>query len=184
MKLIIGLGNPGEKYENNRHNVGFMIVDEFAERKSYDEWKFSGNANALYLQIRRGGVHLELLKPQISMNLSGTSVAYAVNKHKIPNSDVYVIHDDLDIKLGDYKVQVGKGPKEHKGLISIYESLGKKNFWHVRVGIENRPITHRHSGEDYVLQNFTNKELEILNPVIDRIVKDLIVRLTSKPFTS
>ena len=102
--------------------------------------------------------------------------------YKIQASNIWVIHDDLDIKLGQYKIQKGKGPKIHKGLLSIYEKFGRSDFWHVRVGVENRKkkfslfgfqYPKKIPGEKYVLQNFTDEELEILNSVIDNIVSEL-----------
>lgn len=187
MKLVVGLGNVGAECKNNRHNVGYSIVDEIAKRKTYSDWNYSRNANALYLLIRRGSTEVELLKPQTFMNNSGLSVVYAVKKHNVSLSSVYVIHDDLDIKLGEFKIQKGKGPKDHKGLLSIYKKLGSKNFWHVRVGIENRlkrseargQRLESPSGEDYVLQDFTEDELDTIAGITDKIVDELITKLAS-----
>jgi PTH1 family peptidyl-tRNA hydrolase len=133
------------------------------------------------------GQVIELLKPQTFVNSSGLSVAYAYKKHSLKPDDLYVIHDDLDISLGNYKIQKGKGPKVHKGIKSVNEALGTRDYWRVRVGVENRlrqiqnpkSKTQKISGERYVLQNFTDKELEILKPVIDKIVIDLINQLTN-----
>ena len=190
MKLIIGIGNSGKKYERNRHNAGFMVIDTFVSQISneFSDLKFqlSKKGKTLFLKFKTGGNTVEFLKPQTFMNDSGFSVAYARNKHKIALEDIYVVHDDLDIKLGEYKTQKGKGPRDHKGLLSIYEKLGSKDFWHVRVGVDNRDIrstdhglrtTVSIPGEKYVLQNFTDEEMQILESVIDRIVKDLYGRI-------
>lgn len=149
MKLIVGLGNPGQKYKNNRHNVGFMVVDRLMEEK------LPG---------------IKLLKPDSFMNRSGVAV-----KREEPNLRfLYVVHDDLDIELGKFKISFGKGPKVHNGLKSIYEQMGTKDFWHVRVGIDNRMKTgFRGTGEEYVLQNFRPEEREIIKNVIDKVVAEV-----------
>ena len=181
MKLVVGLGNPGEKYRNNRHNVGFMVVDVLAERKTHEQWSAVKKLDCLLITIRK---KLILAKSQTFMNSSGKSVRKLVNLFKIKTPELWVIHDDLDIKLGEYKIQKGKGPKDHKGLLSIYKTLGTKDFWHVRVGVENRTQglgvrDQRLSGEDYVLQDFGNEELVIIKQIIGKIVKDLIDKLTN-----
>ena len=186
MKLIIGLGNPGKKYENNRHNVGFFVIDRLVEEfrvRDYglqQEWKRSTKGKLQYIWFDVDGEKIEFIKPQIFMNDSGFSVAYAYKNHpELEYEDIYIIHDDLDLPLGSYKIQKGKGPREHRGLLSIYDSLGNKDFWHVRVGVENRQKRSKvPSGEDYVLQDFTEDEMVVIKEVIGRINKDLIDRLS------
>ncbi len=187
MKLIIGLGNPGRKYSKNRHNVGLMVIDRLVNElrvKGFglqQDWKESTKGKLQYYWFNVNGEKVELIRPQVFMNNSGYSIAYAYKNHpELTHDDIYIIHDDLDIVLGDYKIQKGKGPREHKGLLSIYKELKAKNFWHVRVGVENRQkMENRTSGEEYVLQNFKEDELEILSTVIDRIIKDLINKVTN-----
>jgi len=154
MKLVIGLGNPGSKHQNNRHNVGHMVVDALATLKG-----------------------LTLLKSDKFMNDSGFFVAEKLKAYSLQPTALYIIHDDLDIKLGEYKIQLGKGPKEHKGLVSIYEALGTREFWHVRVGIDNRQqaLSTRIKGEQYVLEDFTDEEKTLLGKVIKQICKKLAV---------
>ncbi|MDZ7586142.1 MAG: aminoacyl-tRNA hydrolase [Patescibacteria group bacterium] len=157
MKYIVGLGNPGSKYQNNRHNAGFMAVDRLMKEK------WSG---------------VKWLKPQTFMNKSGTAVKKFLGRREEPNlpsfANLYVAHDDLDIELGKFKISWGKGPKVHNGLRSIYEQLGTKDFWHVRIGIDNRMKTgFRGTGEEYVLQNFRPEEREIVEKVIDKIVMEM-----------
>ena len=164
MKLVVGLGNPGKEYQNNRHNVGFMAVDwlanqQFPDYKSQITKKFGD-------EIIHSGKYL-LVKPQMFMNRSGEVVAKLVNFYKIRAEDLWVIHDDLDIALGEYKIQQGIGPKVHNGLISIEEKLGTKDFWRVRVGVDNRPTgSARTPGEDYVLTDFTEEERKVVDEVI------------------
>lgn len=152
MKLVVGLGNPGEKFFNTRHNVGFLVADALKECKIPS---------------------LRIYKSASFMNDSGKFVAKLVSGSNIPHSDLYVIHDDLDIPLGSYKIQLGKGPKDHNGINSVDEELGANDYWHVRVGIENRDRQTKEKGEDYVLQEFTEEEMKILKNVIKSVVGKL-----------
>jgi len=152
MKLIIGLGNPGEKYKNNRHNIGHMVVD------------------AMSSKIRNGVV---AKKTNCFMNESGKTVKKLFDQYKLNVSELWVIHDDLDIPLGSYKIQKGKGPKLHYGIKSIEEKLNTNDFWRVRVGVDNRNPDDRTPGEKYVLQDFSQEEIELLKPVIKEICKKL-----------
>lgn len=170
MKLIVGLGNPGKRYKNTRHNVGFMVVDYISES---NEWKESKNGELLYCWINKD---IELIKPQTFMNQSGKSILAAKKKHQnLKTENIYVVHDDLDIKLGNYKIQKAKGPRDHNGLLSIYEKLGTKDFWHVRIGVENR--TKHVLGEEYVLQEFEKNEKQIIDNVIQNVSKDILKML-------
>ncbi len=113
------------------------------------------------------------------MNSSGDAVRKFTSIYSLVPSDLYVVHDDLDIKLGKYKIQFGVGPKEHKGLNSIYEALGTKDFWHLRIGVDNRIADKekRIKGEEYVLQDFDDEELLVITNVIKKAVKDLVLRI-------
>src|SRR3989344_269209 len=160
MKVIVGLGNHGEKYAKNRHNVGFMTIDRIKE--------FDGEV------LKTGEVIL--VKPQTFMNRSGEAVSQIVNFYKVPADDLIVVHDDLDIKLGEYKIQKGVGPKVHNGLTSIEERLGRTDFWRVRVGIDSRQpaADSRQSGEDYVLSDFSSDEEISINKIIKEIMDELV----------
>src|SRR3989339_1036730 len=170
MKLIIGLGNPGEQYKNNRHNVGHMVVDVMTYK-----------VEPLKVDQKKGSTLL-VRKSNCFMNDSGSFVKHFISLPRsgklrlYPNismSDLYIIHDDLDIRLGEYKIQFGKGPKGHNGILDIEEKLGTSEFWRVRVGIENRNPEDRKSGEEYVLDDFTDSEIPILGKVIKEICKKL-----------
>jgi PTH1 family peptidyl-tRNA hydrolase len=153
MKLIVGLGNPGEKYKNTRHNAGFLLVDELEKL----------NLPAVIL-----------FKPQQFMNRSGVEVKKLVRKYPLDRNELYVVHDDLDIPLGKFKITKGRGPKVHNGLKSIYEQLGTKDFWHVRIGIDNRTATgFSGTGEDYVLESWRPEERETVKSVIKSAAKEL-----------
>jgi PTH1 family peptidyl-tRNA hydrolase len=151
MKLIIGLGNPGEKYQDTRHNVGFMVVDKLKSQKP----------------------KLKVFKTDTFMNASGTSVKTLLAKQKERPENLYVIHDDLDLPLGIWKIQYAKGPKDHGGINDIEQVLGTENFWRIRVGVDKRKPEARVNGEDYVLQDFSKEEKKILEKVIAEVCKKL-----------
>jgi PTH1 family peptidyl-tRNA hydrolase len=167
MKLLVGLGNPGVKYKNNRHNVGFMLVDYLAANK---DWKQSNSTDLLYLWISLNNEKIELVKPQSYMNKSGQVIKSITKKHpELKLNDLVVVHDDLDIPLGKFKIQQGEGPQLHNGINSIERALGTNNFWRIRVGVDNRSPDNRIDGETYVLQDFLQNELDKLPDIFDRI---------------
>ena len=147
MKLIVGLGNPGTQYATTRHNVGFQYIDYLITNQLLDK-------------------QTKTLKPDTYMNRSGIAVAKKLNFYKLKPVDLIVIHDDLDLRLGEFKIQLGKGPKLHNGIESIEQLLKTKEFYRVRIGIDNRNPNNRISEESYVLQSFTLSELEILKQTV------------------
>ena len=151
MKLIIGIGNPGEKYRYNRHNVGHMVIDKVKSQK----------------------LKVKSFKTDTFMNNSGSFVLQLTNHYSLSSNDLFIIHDDLDLHLGTWKMQIGKGPKDHGGINDIEQKLGTKVFTRIRVGADNRKPESRVSGEEYVLQNFTNEERKILDGVIEEVCKKL-----------
>lgn len=171
MKLIIGLGNPGQQYAHTRHNVGFLCLDYIVQQlgKTAEDWKIDQKLTAHTLIIPDRYI---FLKPQTFMNKSGEAVTRTMQFYKLKLQDVIVIHDDLDIKIGMYKISIGKGPKLHNGTSSIENTVGKE-FKRVRIGVENRTPELRIPGEAYVLQNFTPDETSLLKPVFEDIFKEL-----------
>lgn len=171
MKLIVGLGNPGDQYKLNRHNVGFLFLDHLL--KELDKEEASLFKRDSYLE---GEVvimnDLILLKPQTFMNLSGRSVKAAIKRHSLSPADILVAHDDLDIPLGKCKIQIGVGPKLHNGLDSIDGVLHTAEYARIRIGVDNRQET-RIPGEEYVLRDFTHEELKLLPSVFQEIVRRL-----------
>ena len=165
MKLIVGLGNPGEKYSKNRHNVGFMFITYFLETLKLKHESSHLAAHSIgfkydkYLlsEVARVG-ELFCVKPHTFMNKSGDAVKKIVSHYKYQASKVLiVIHDDLDIPFGKFKIQT-QGPKAHNGLTDIQNKLQTMDFLRVRIGVDNRPIENRMNGEEYVLQNFNQDE--------------------------
>lgn len=168
MKLIVGLGNPGLKYAKTRHNLGFIFADYFAESKAL---VFGANTkhNADLVQNSK----LILAKPNDFMNNSGLIVRSLVNFYKIDLNDLFIIHDDLDLALGDFKIQKGTGPKNHNGLNSVTASLGSIDFWRIRIGANNRTPDNQISGEEYVLMPFTSPEFTLVQNLLPTIATQL-----------
>ena len=173
MKLIIGLGNKGEDYKETRHNVGFMTVEKVFEKLGKTK-KFSLDKKFESEVVKIGD--LMLVKPQKFMNNSGRAVRKIMDYYKMELGDIVVIHDDLDIKMGEYKIQRGVGPKIHNGLNSVEQTLGEKDFLRVRIGVDNRQQgTFYGAGADYVLAKLSSGEKKLLDEVIDRICEELAV---------
>jgi len=155
MKIVVGLGNPGEKYAKTRHNVGFLVIEEIL--KSYAAGPhISKKLQAILYFLDKKRI---LIKPQTFMNASGRAVNRVVNFYKVKPSGLLVVHDDVDLEFGDIKHQFGKGSAGHKGVESVIESLGSDQFARVRVGI-GRPDTPIEV-EDFVLQNFSEDKKEV-----------------------
>lgn len=164
----MGLGNPGDKYKGTRHNVGFMVVERLAGDR---EWKKSRKGVLEYCWLVSKEV--ELIKPLTFMNESGKAVNRVVRKHGgLKVEDVWVVHDDLDLKLGEFKIQEGKGPKDHKGVNSIEERLGNDDFWRVRIGVDGREGRER-EGREYVLSRFGKDEKMRIEEVIEEVINKL-----------
>lgn len=167
MILVVGLGNPGSEYSQNRHNIGFMAADELVRRHSFGPWrtKFQG----MMAEGNVDGIKVLALKPMTYMNLSGQSVAAAARFLKIPVEDVVVIHDELDVAPGRVKVKRGGGAGGHNGLKSIDAHLGQ-NYRRVRLGIGHPGDKDRVSG--YVLADFAKAETWV-TPLIDSVAEAL-----------
>lgn len=177
MKCIVGLGNPGKKYEQTRHNIGFMIIDEFAKR---NEWKLTKKKfNGIYAMESIAGEKVILLEPQTFMNLSGESLKPLMDFYNISVEDIVVIYDDLDLPPGKIRLRQKGGHGGHNGIRSIIDQLGTKEFKRIRVGIgrPEKPIPVI----DYVLGKFAKEEKEDVASSIDSSVKACEMWL-SKPF--
>ena len=162
--LIIGLGNPGREYKDTRHNIGFMLIDHIAVRL---------NARGMRLQSKAiviSALHEErkiiLAKPQTFMNLSGQSVQGLLHFYKIPFENLLVAHDDLDIPLGTIRIRPSGGPGGQRGMASTIEQLGTKDFPRLRLGIGRPP--GRMDAKDYVLQDFSKDDMNLLPEVLSR----------------
>jgi PTH1 family peptidyl-tRNA hydrolase len=172
--LITGLGNPGRHYRNNRHNVGFMLVDRLAERLGV---RFSRlEAKALVTKGSYQNQRLILVKPQTYMNLSGQSVASLVKFYKIPLQNLLIAYDDVDLPFGSLRIRPGGGSAGQKGMASIIERLGTQDYPRLRLGIGRPP--GRMEPADYVLQDFLDAEMVTLTEMLDRAVQAVFIYIS------
>jgi len=172
MYLIVGLGNPGEEYKKTRHNAGFLFVEKMADRDVFSLDKKQG------VEVLKTEGYI-LAKPQTFMNDSGRAVRKVMDFYKLGIGEVVVVHDDLDIAFGEYKIQKEKGPKVHNGLKSVEQCLGRTDFWRVRIGIDNRqPGMSYGTGADYVLSKFSEEEIKELSKVFEEATKELMETLS------
>ena len=162
--LLIGLGNPGREYKDNRHNFGFMLIDRIAVQLNARGMKLQSKAivtNAVYEERK-----LILAKPQTYMNLSGHSVQGLAHFYKLPLENLLVAHDDLDLPFGTIRLRPGGGPGGQKGVASTIERLGTQDFARLRLGIGRPP--GRMDPAAYVLQDFSRDDVKILSEILDR----------------
>ncbi|WP_300550479.1 aminoacyl-tRNA hydrolase [Roseovarius sp.] len=161
MQLFVGLGNPGAKYENNRHNIGFMALDRIAQDHGFAPWrsKFQGHV----CEGNLGGTKVILLKPATFMNLSGQSVGEALRFYKLTPGDVTVFHDELDLAPGKIRVKLGGGHAGHNGLRSIHQHIGEA-YQRVRLGIGHPG--HKDRVAQFVLQDFAKADAQWLDDLM------------------
>lgn len=182
MWLLVGLGNPGSKYQHNRHNIGFMAVDEIHRHFAFSPWKkkFQG-------EIAEGSVKgiedkVILLKPQTYMNLSGGSVQAAAQFYKIPLSNIFVFHDELDVAPAKVKIKQGGGAGGHNGIKSIDEHMGQ-NYWRVRLGIGHPDPQAPDKSEivsNYVLSDFAKSEHSWRDALMQKTAENIALLLNGK----
>lgn len=194
MKLIVGLGNPGEKYVRTRHNVGFMVLDRFFKNFepvektvwNYNE-KFKSDIVEIEWQPKNGSVEKVILaKPQTYMNNSGLAVSLLVSYFKIEPSDILIVHDDIDLPVGKIKIRKNGGSAGHRGIESIIKSLGKDTFVRFRMGI-GKPFKGKgdrvkgrrvfEKVDDYVLSSFASGETHEYKELVKKGVKALEIAL-------
>jgi len=181
MKIILGLGNPGKKYEKTRHNFGFMALDFLrAELKKFSRWSKKNNFAALLAEGEIAGEKILLAKPQTFMNRSGQTAKAIAGFYQIDLADILVVHDDIDLPLGVLRLSKNASAAGHKGVRSIIEALGDKNFVRVRLGIH--PIGQTlacanfkktASIEKFVLKNFSRSEMVLANKIIKKAPRPL-----------
>ena len=172
MKLIVGLGNPGKEYENTRHNVGFFIIDNYLKTKNIIDFK--SKFNGLYVDTIINGEKVIFLKPQSYMNLSGEVVKKFVDFYKIPIENILIIHDDLDIELGKYKLKTNSSSGGHNGLKNIELHLKTQDYKRLKIGISNNKTLDT---KDYVLGHFSKEERKIIDnsiKICQNIIDDFI----------
>lgn len=192
MKLIVGLGNPGEKYEKTRHNIGFMALDTFLkdfESEKQTIWtssdKFKSDIAEIEWQHKKetpgivphGEEKVILVKPKTYMNDSGLAVSLLVNFYKVAPEDLWILHDDVDFPIGSMRIRLGGASAGHRGIMSIIEALGTDTFYRFRLGI-GRPGESEHSGvSHYVLDTFTHEDHSKIRELLKRCSKAIQVGL-------
>jgi len=179
--MFIGLGNPGSRYDSTRHNAGFVILENLRKVLECPQFTSSKKVFADVCKIK----NVLFVKPQTFMNESGKAVKAALTYYSDSDTaqetggykNLFVIHDDLDLPLGTYKIQYGIGPKGHNGLLSIYQHLKTQNFWHIRVGVDSRQGDRSIPPQEYVLQRFSPQELEKFYQMEHILVQELIQKI-------
>ena len=170
MKLIVGLGNKGNEYNNTRHNVGFMVVDNYINKNNLT---LKSKLDGLYAETIINSEKVIFLKPQNYINLSGDVISKYIKYFKIDIKDLLVIHDDMDLEIGTFKIRYKGGSAGHNGLKNIEANLKTNEYKRIKIGISKNNIDK----VDYVLGKFSSTELSKLNKVIDityNIIEDFV----------
>jgi peptidyl-tRNA hydrolase, PTH1 family len=175
MILIAGLGNPGEKYKNTRHNIGFKAIEKIATNFQFPTSEYQSKFNVQISRQLINGKNIIIAKPLSFMNLSGEPISKIAQFYKMPFQNIIIIHDDIDIPLGKIKIIKNKGAGGHKGIISIIQKIGNKGFIRIRIGIcpEKKPI----NPEIFVLQKFKKEEESLVKDALIKVVEsvDMII---------
>jgi PTH1 family peptidyl-tRNA hydrolase len=179
--LIVGLGNPGEEYAGNRHNVGFMCLDDFARKNGFDPWTHKKDLKSELTQQTMSDTRVILVKPQTFMNLSGEAVQAVMHFYKLNNTQLIVVHDELDVNFGQIRMRAGGGSAGNNGIKSVSQHIGE-DYARVRIGIGPKAPAQMDSA-DYVLQDF-NAEEQAKLPALKREITALLSEYAyGSPFT-
>ncbi len=181
IRMIAGLGNPGEEYAQTRHNAGFKAIDELARQANVTYWKNQAGAEVASIKVNDaeaedGKREVILVKPQSYMNTSGGPISKLCAQYKVSVEELLVIHDELDIPAGDVRIKVGGGHAGHNGLRSIIDKMGSRDFSRVRVGIGNPP--GRMPVADFVLKQLCSREAEDFDETTVRAAEAAATALT------
>lgn len=183
MKTIVGLGNPGSDYESTRHNAGRMAVEYFAEKNDFSDWEESKKYLSLasegkikkssFAKASDDGEKALLLLPETFMNNSGRAIKLLQARNLI------VVHDDIDLPFGKFKISFGRGSGGHKGIESIIRALKTKDFWRIRIGISPNKKPNHKEMPSFLTSDFSKPELQKLQPVFKKILEALAKIITS-----
>ncbi len=184
MFIIFGLGNPGEKYKKTRHNVGFALLDNIRELLNFPSFYFNKKFNAEISEEKTpaffGNIFskkdkIVLVKPQTFMNYSGESVQKIMSFFKLNPKNIMVIHDDLDIPFGKYKISANSSSGGHNGVQSIIDHINSQDFIRIRIGIEKKDgrKSRKMSGKKFVLSNFSDEESKKINIISEEILSEI-----------
>jgi len=185
-KIVVGLGNPGPTYARSRHNAGFMCLSYLAKNLDTAFDKKEGLARTAHSVI--GTVPVLLARPQTYMNLSGQAVVKLISKYHLAPADLIVIHDDIDLRLGQLRIRYGGRSAGHRGIASIISELGREDFIRVRLGV-GRPVLDNPDDKqvaviDFVLEDFSEAESEIVAQVIPRVAEAVRTIVAEGPETA
>lgn len=180
--LIAGLGNPGQEYNHTRHNIGFEILDNFAQKLDFPGWIEKKDLKCLISTKTIGDTRVILVKPTTFMNLSGNALSLVSNFYKIPVDQIIVVHDELDIPFGQIRSRLGGSHAGHNGIKSVIEHLGQ-NFGRLRIGINNEQTINLAS-ESFVLAKFNSSELEKINHLLTEATELLNEYVNGQPITN
>ena len=175
--LVVGLGNPGSQYENNRHNVGFRMIEAIADSvvsNPFKQMASISDVSQCFVENKK----VIFAKPLTFMNLSGRAIRFLIDFYKIPINKVIVFHDDIDLPFGRVKIKKGGGNGGHNGLKSI-DNLAGNDYWRIRIGV-GRP-TEKSMVVSYVLGNFVPEELKKLKSIQEVIIKNLSILVSNDP---
>ncbi|KKW00629.1 MAG: aminoacyl-tRNA hydrolase [Candidatus Kerfeldbacteria bacterium RIFCSPLOWO2_01_FULL_48_11] len=181
MKLIIGLGNPGKKYEHSRHNLGFLVMEAFAKRLDV---KFSEKSkiHAWIAEGHIGGEKIIIAKPATFMNLSGNAVQMLAAYYKESADKLWVLHDEIDLVFGKLRIQRKRSSAGHRGVQNIIDAIGTNDFYRFRVGIDSRTEAQKKSETNvFVMADFSSSDKKILKELIPRLVEMLINAIKTSP---
>ncbi|SRR3989344_6567529 len=171
MTIIIGLGNPGKKFEDTRHNVGFLVLDKFMKNNNFPDFKLSKRFNSLISENILNNEKIILAKPQTFMNDSGSAIKKIIKPYTLnPKPLIVIVHDDIDLPVGKIKIVGERGSAGHKGVESIIKNIGNRGLIRIRVGIAPQ---NKIRAKQIVLKKFNKKEKEIMNDVKEKTVKAL-----------
>ncbi len=175
MRLIIGLGNPEEKYIKTKHNIGFMVLEKIAKKRGV-VFRSEPHYESKFAELGDLENRIKLIEPQTFMNNSGRAVIKCKDYWKVDSEDIWVIHDDVDLEFGKVKIQFGCSSAGHNGIKSIIDKVGE-SFWRIRVGIGN---DLKIPTDDWVLMNFSESDSKKLNEIIDKVADSVIEFLSNK----
>lgn len=177
MFIIIGLGNPGKKYQNTWHNIGFWAIDQFWQDNNFPNFSFNKKFTALISKKNLGKKKIVLAKPQTYMNLSGKTAKTLVDFYKIDLKNLIVVHDDIDLLLGRIKISTNRGSAGHKGVESLFKEIGREDFVRLRIGISPE-LKKTKKAQDFVLKKFGKKETKIAKDNVKKASRALKLLLT------
>jgi|SRR3989344_121252 len=179
MRLIIGLGNPGEEYENTRHNIGRAIVEKCAKKNDLPDFEYDKKSNVLVAQGKIGKEKVVFALPETFMNKSGEAIKKLTTSYKLQATSCFVVHDDVDLPVGRMKISFDKSSAGHKGVENVMKNLKTQKFWRVRIGIGTKKKTRQ--AMELVLKKFSAKESDEIKKVVKKACDALACATSENP---